>query len=513
MSEPIELHREVESKFRLPAAAELPDLTGCGRVMHVDDGRTTTLTATYFDTADLRLARNRITLRRREGGCDAGWHLKIPVAEQPLPTRDELRLPLSAGAADVVPEQLRDLVTAYARRAPLVPVATLRTERASRLLRGADGAPIAELTDDVVAVLDGERVSLRFREVELEALDATAEEFAALDAALVAGGAVPGEFGSKAVRALGPRAQGLPDVPEPRDLRPSDPAGEVLRVDLSRRVNALRRRDLGVRRREPDAVRQLLRALRDTRSLLHAFAPLVEPAWGRRLQGELRWLATSLREGRAEQLRREVLDDLSARLPALVAAGHSTSLVGALVDTEREHAHRTRQMRHPETTLRSDRYLDLLDVLVEACTGLPQTPEARAPADDVIPALVRESWHGLAAAASALDTHEQTWRALRRAARRTQVACQAATPVFGRPAALLAKRARRLVDLVGSARDAELVARECARLADVPDVAGPTGFSLGVLHEHARAEARAARELFPTVWAEVARKKYRRWLA
>src|SRR4051812_42639837 len=36
--------------------------------------------ATYFDTADLRLARAGLTLRRQTGGEDAGWHLQIDAA-------------------------------------------------------------------------------------------------------------------------------------------------------------------------------------------------------------------------------------------------------------------------------------------------------------------------------------------------------------------------------------------------------------------------------------------------
>ena len=37
------------------------------------------LVAVYYDTADLRLIRSRLTLRRRRGGSDAGWHLKLPA--------------------------------------------------------------------------------------------------------------------------------------------------------------------------------------------------------------------------------------------------------------------------------------------------------------------------------------------------------------------------------------------------------------------------------------------------
>jgi uncharacterized protein YjbK len=49
------------------------------------------LEAVYYDTADLALAAGRITLRRRTGGDDAGWHLKFPAGSGEL---QEVRLPL-----------------------------------------------------------------------------------------------------------------------------------------------------------------------------------------------------------------------------------------------------------------------------------------------------------------------------------------------------------------------------------------------------------------------------------
>ena len=35
--------------------------------------------AVYHDTEDLRLIRWGVTLLRRAGGADEGWHLKLPV--------------------------------------------------------------------------------------------------------------------------------------------------------------------------------------------------------------------------------------------------------------------------------------------------------------------------------------------------------------------------------------------------------------------------------------------------
>ena len=34
---------------------------------------------TYYDTPSAHLAQFGVTLRRREGGPDAGWHLKVPA--------------------------------------------------------------------------------------------------------------------------------------------------------------------------------------------------------------------------------------------------------------------------------------------------------------------------------------------------------------------------------------------------------------------------------------------------
>jgi hypothetical protein len=38
------------------------------------------LDAIYFDTEGLRLAASRITVRRRTGGGESGWHVKRPTA-------------------------------------------------------------------------------------------------------------------------------------------------------------------------------------------------------------------------------------------------------------------------------------------------------------------------------------------------------------------------------------------------------------------------------------------------
>ncbi|MFC0114557.1 CYTH domain-containing protein [Kibdelosporangium aridum] len=79
--------REVERKYEAAPDADLPELAGA-----TAEPRHETLDAVYYDTEDLRLIRGGLTLRRREGGEDEGWHLKVPVGED---TRDEIHLPLN----------------------------------------------------------------------------------------------------------------------------------------------------------------------------------------------------------------------------------------------------------------------------------------------------------------------------------------------------------------------------------------------------------------------------------
>jgi len=68
---------EVERKFTVPPDFVVPELAMHGWAVAPET--TVVLDATYYDTEDLRLARAHITLRRRVGGSDAGWHLKLPA--------------------------------------------------------------------------------------------------------------------------------------------------------------------------------------------------------------------------------------------------------------------------------------------------------------------------------------------------------------------------------------------------------------------------------------------------
>jgi inorganic triphosphatase YgiF len=164
---------ETEQKYDADADFVLPDLSGLeGRVKSTRPRRYY-LSATYFDTEELDLIRNRITLRRRVGGTDEGWHLKLPVRKD---TRQELRAPLTdshTGSIESVPARLAEQVEDITAGRPLHPIAILDTERTVVTLTDQAGAPLAEVADDRVTAtrLDqpgGEPVT--WREIEVEAL-------------------------------------------------------------------------------------------------------------------------------------------------------------------------------------------------------------------------------------------------------------------------------------------------------------------------------------------------------
>jgi inorganic triphosphatase YgiF len=220
-------HLEIEQKFDVDADFKLPDFAEVNAGLGQEAGAVTAaapvlhlLSATYFDTADGRLAASKITLRRRFGGSDEGWHLKLPGQPRPaadarLPAgvsaRVEVHAPLDAapagdGGAPVVPERLAARVAEVTGGLPLGPIATLDTERTVVTLTGRDGRPLAEIADDAVTARRVQGASsgapLRWREIEVEVPSPAPELQRAAADLLFAAGARPAGHGSKLARLL-----------------------------------------------------------------------------------------------------------------------------------------------------------------------------------------------------------------------------------------------------------------------------------------------------------------------
>ncbi len=459
-----------------------------------------------------------MSLRRRVGGADEGWHLKLPAGGPG--SREELRMPLAAAAEGAAPPaELLDLVTALARRARVRPVATLRTQRTPYdVAPAAGGAACAELVDDTVEILDGADVVGMFRELELELSPEALESPEAADAhaiaaavggALVAAGALGGTFLSKSARALGPQAARPPEVPPPGEVGPDDPAGAAVQAFIATQVRAIVTQDPRVRRSRPDAVHQMRVACRRLRSALKVFEPLLEPTWSRPLRDELGWLAGALGAARDGEVLEERLLAALAALPDAADSDAAAAVVHRAFDARLVDA-----LAEALAALRSDRYLTLLDVLVDAAREPLLNEAADAPCRAALPPLVAKSWRRLARDVDALelDGHDDAWHEARIAAKRARYACESVAPALGAPARRLAKRLEVVTELLGEHQDASIAAETVRALAHTGRVSGRAGFALGLLHGAQRDAVHATRLRLVAVWPEVSSPDGLRWL-
>jgi inorganic triphosphatase YgiF len=199
-------HLETEQKYDAEAGFALPDF---GRLAGPGGRRAEPkryyLSATYFDTENLDLHRHRITLRRRVGGTDEGWHLKLPVSKD---TRQELHAPLDEGGTGSIPARLTAQVEDIAAGHRLRPIAILDTERTVVTVPGPTGEAMLEIADDrVTATRFGEpdEEPVTWREIEVEVISPAPEAadlLAEVGQVLRKAGAKPSSSGSKLARLL-----------------------------------------------------------------------------------------------------------------------------------------------------------------------------------------------------------------------------------------------------------------------------------------------------------------------
>ncbi len=280
-------HTEVERKFDVVDSTVSPSFEGLSSVARVERSPSQQLEAIYFDTPAHDLAAHHITLRRRTGGSDAGWHLKLPAGPD---TRTEVRAALGDGDGRSVPGALKDVVLAIVRDRTLGPVARICTERTIDLLYGPEGAPIAEFSDDKVTASAGEGSEQQWREWELELVEGASTSPELLDRLanrLLDAGAVPAGHGSKLARVL---AGATDDDGSESDATKADPIHQA----VAEQVDQLVEWDRAVRADVYDSVHQMRVTTRKIRSLLQSSEGsfgISDDAW---VLEELRQLASVL---------------------------------------------------------------------------------------------------------------------------------------------------------------------------------------------------------------------------
>jgi CHAD domain-containing protein len=464
---------------------------------------TATLTATYYDSDDLRLSRWGGTLRHRS---DEGWSVKLPMpGNGDLLIRQELRFD---GPAGKPPPAARDVVTAIARSASLAQVLKLRTRRKGVRLQAADGSPVAEVVDDEVSVLDGRRVAARFREIEVELSEKTPSSVAeAVRSRLELAGAGESDPMPKHVRALGAGATAPPDVQEGRDASPARDVSvaELVGGAVSASTARLVAHDPGVRLGvDPEDIHQARVATRRLRADLRTFRPLLDAAWASDLRAELRWLGGELGSVRD----RDVLIGLMREAAAdfLETERRAAERLITVLEEERDSG-RERLLE----AMRSDRYVSMLDRLVEASNTPVFVPEATAANAATLVSLGARPWKRLRSEVRGLadNPDDAALHKVRILTKRSRYAAEALVPVAGKPARSFAKAAASLQDVLGRVQDAS-VAGAWLRSKN-SRASSAQSFVAGMLASAAAAWARDARDSWPAAWRRLERKRVPSW--
>ena len=364
---------EVEAKFAVAESIQLPELTRLSGVNHIAETRKHALSAIYYDTEDLRLTHAKITLRRRTGGNDDGWHLKIPGAQGRTEIHAELGDPVD-GRYEVPAELLRE-VRSVVRNHALEPIAQVDNNRTELVLADAQGKAVAEFCDDHVTAFSflpgGGQQSWREWEVELAGdLPGTKDGSRFIREAtslLIGAGARVSASPSKLKTALGDSIDSAPLPPAlaHSNVEPDSAAAAVVTA-LKANRDKLVDYDPRVRRNEWDSVHQMRVATRELRSHIQTFHGIVVGPEIERIEAELKQLASILGVARDA----EVVEE---RWLNLLASEDSNTLD----DATREHISHDmgtafrRAHRHVVAALDSDRYLALLDSLDQFLANPP----------------------------------------------------------------------------------------------------------------------------------------------
>ncbi|WP_343573079.1 CYTH and CHAD domain-containing protein [Mycobacterium sp.] len=476
-------HLEVERKFDVDAATPPPAFDGVAGVTRVEHAETQTLDAVYFDTPDHDLASNRITLRRRTGGPDAGWHLKLPAGPD---ARTEVRAALDDGERHEVPSELLDVVLAIVRDRPVGPVARISTTRKVQLLHGAGDAVVAEFCDDQVAAgqgADGATAQQRWREWELELVGdgADAELMNRVSDRLFDAGAKPSGVGSKLARVLGTSPKGLP--------------AEAFRRAMAEQIGELLVWDRAVRAEADDAVHQMRVTARKIRSLLQASPDSFGLTGDAPIIDELRELGNVLGVARdAEVLADRYRSALDNVPPHLVRGPIRARLVDGADQRYRV------GLRHALAAMRLPRYFRLLDGLDAVVAESPSIDDRPAPTTVV--AAAGKKVHQAAKAARRAGGDADRDRAIHRIHKRTKRLRYTADATGAKK---VSKRAKKLQSVLGDHQDSVVSRAHLVQQADAAHAAGEDTFTYGLLYQReAELAAERRQQLEPTLTKLVA---------
>ncbi len=475
---------EIELKYDLDAGASVPDLAVLPAVHSISGPVIEHLDATYYDTDALDLAGNRITLRRREGGHDAGWHLKRPAVAVGIGRR-EMHVPLD-DAADpfsevIVPTDLTDHVQVHVRGRRLIPIATISTVRRITELHDQAGAVLAVLCEDNVSTqsLLPHGHAQSWTEWELELVTGDEKLLHAADDVLRSNGARTASSASKLARAIG-------STPTTCDRNSTKSTGEELSAlelviaELADHRDHLIAQDPLVRVSAPDSVHQMRVATRRARSVLRSFREVLHGDAINHLEGELKYLAGILGDARDAEVQ------LERNRKLLEGEAAPASIVAALIDDQIHTCTTTVEL--VLDYLKSGRYFELLNELDRTVAEPQPGPDANLRAVKALDQAVARSAKRVRKAQRTLngvDVESPEWieqlHTIRKRAKQLRYTTDSADRLGTQKYRKIAKQAKQEQAALGDFHDAEVSRKHLAELAGGSGISAAEAFVYGRL--------------------------------
>jgi CHAD domain-containing protein len=447
---------DVDQDWVMPPLAELvPD---GGRL----DQEVRKLDNTYFDTPGAGLRLFGITLRRRVGGSETGWQLKVPSGT----AKTELQ---SGSRAKTLPPALVKGVAGLRAGESLNPVAKIVTTRTAYRVLNADGELVLEVADDQVesGPPDGESTLHSWREVEIE-LGAAGKkkDLKRARKVLQAAGASLSTSRSKLDHALAPSSpDGQVSTIEPGTV------GELVAAYVTAQCDVLAGNDVGMRTGTP-AVHKTRVAARRLRSTLRIFDEVVDAAPAEELDKELQWYADLLGQVRDRDILSARLTKQIADLPPEQVRGPVEAEISKSLAAEREDA-----VQRLDKGMRTARYKHLVQLLRGWRATPPLTEAAAEEALAAVNYVEKAKQKADKRLRKADDDIDQLHRA-RKAMKRARYAAELVEPADKEMKAI-AKEAEELQTVLGEHQDAVVGAEFLMALSD--GHTQQSGFTYGVL--------------------------------
>ncbi len=477
-------------RFEMPFPATAP------RLINPDLGLTTmvgrlgrdaaySMDVTVLDAPDHRLLRSGVLLAHRVVGERGEWYLAAPRWAPLLPS--ERAEPMGYGD---LPEGLSGLIRPFRRRAPLGPVAALTCERREFEFRDAVGGPLGLLRDDRVTVRRGGVTTARYREVTLTPTGPglTDQQRAWLTDRLSDAGGTPVDDFPPLVNRLGAPATGLTDFPEVEAPAADLPFGTFVARWLARRLRALVAADLRLSGTDgdPRGPRDVVRGSEAEEQNIAGWP--TDPLLAADLVAEAVRLRDEI-EALSGVLDTDWISDLDDELDWVIEPGGPAGL---------------------RARLRGERYLAVLDQLVNGIRAPKIGELSRLPAADVISTVIDDARAEALAAADELsaDSGDDDWDAVAQGLAGYHRALRLAEIGGGVDQSARPSSERRRLD---RARDGLAVVedrvRRAEQLRDQAAAADPAkAFELGRRYERLLAELAADRAEFLRRWAKLIKK-------